>query len=75
MKKILALFLVLVFNFFTLCPAFAEYEYYDNQQNNQTVENNNQYQNYQTQEQSTPVLSTGVEEEKVYLIPRSIFTL
>ena len=75
MKKILALFLVLVFNFFTLCPAFAEYEYYNNQQTNQTFENNNQYQNYQTQEQTTPVLSTGVEEEKVYLIPRSVFTL
>ncbi len=75
MKKILAIFLVLVLNFFTLCPAFAENESYDNQQSNQTVESNNQYQNYQTQEQSTPVLSTGVEEEKVYLIPRSIFTL
>lgn len=79
MKKIFAIFLVLVFNFFTLCPAFAydrfDNQYSENQQYNQPVDNNNQYQNYQTKEQSTPVLSTGVEEEKVYLIPRSVFTL
>jgi len=66
---------MLIFNFFIITPAFADYEYYDNQSNIQTFKNTNQYQNYQTQEQSTPVFSTGVEEEKVYLIPRSVFTL
>lgn len=75
MKKFFALFLILVFNLFTLCPAFAEYEYYYNQQNNQTIENDNQYQNYQNEQNSTPRFATGVEEEKVYLIPKSVFTL
>ena len=58
MKKILSILLIFIFNFFTLTPVFA----YDETENNETYQNN-----------YNKVLSAGVEEEKIYLIPKSTF--
>ena len=74
MKKIFAILLMLVFNFLAINPVVAEELYQDNQQELPATENYNN-QNYQEENASTPVLSTGVEEEKVYLYPKSIFKL
>ena len=70
MKKIFAIFLVFVTNSFTAIPVLAdEVNRYDNNYQNEN------YQQYENEETSTPTFSTGVEEEKVYLIPKSVFTL
>ena len=67
MKKILSLILVLLMNFMTVIPAFAEYDEYADQSQDQYEE---QYTG-----NSSPVLSTGVEEETIYLSPKSTYVL
>jgi hypothetical protein len=67
MKKFLSVALILLINFMTVIPAFAEYDDYSEQNTEQYTEQNT--------EQSTPVLSTGVEEETIYLSPKSTYVL
>ncbi len=67
-KKISAILLAIVFNLFTVIPVFADEYNYSEQENTENYQ-------YENTENSTPTFSTGVEEEKVYFIPKSVFTL
>lgn len=71
MKKFLALVLILLINCMTVVPAFAELNEYQEQNAEQ-----NAWQNMeQYTDTNTPVLSTEIEEETIYLSPKSTFVL
>ena len=59
MKKIISFILVLLINFMTTVPVFAEMDEYAEQNT----------------EENIPVFSTGVDEETVYLNPKSTYVL
>ncbi len=67
MKKFLALVLILLINCMTVVPAFAELNEYQEQNAEQKME--------QYTDTNTPVLSTEIEEETIYLSPKSTFVL
>ena len=58
MKRTNALFLLLIFVFFSVIPAFAQETY-----------------QYEYKDDGSTPLSTGIEEDKIYLLPKSTFKL
>lgn len=71
MKKFISLVLILLINCMTIIPAFAEVDEYTEQNAEQNVE---QYSD-QNIDKNTPVLSSEIEEETIYLSPKSTFVL
>ncbi len=87
MKKFISLVLILLINCMSVVPALAEgdeYLYQNNVQNAEpytdqnAVQNNDQINdqnNDLNNDQNSPVLSTEIEEETIYLSPKSTFVL
>ena len=71
MKKFLSVILILLINFMTVIPAFAQWNEYAEQ----NVEQNTEQYTEQNPEQNTPVLSTEIEEETITLSPKSTYIL
>lgn len=71
MKKIISLVLILLVNFMTVIPAFAEVNEHSDQYAEQYSEQNTEQDTYQ----NAPVLSTEIEEETIYLSPKSTYVL